>query len=351
MTKGVLYRQAITADYEQYLAERDPTLGWPAPSPSGTGDAREAASNRMTPTLPDGTHPCVSLYGDSFTWSSEVDHEQAWGNVLSRLLGCKVSNYGVGGYGSDQAYLRFRANTTDRSPVVFLNHTSENILRNVNQFRDFLYPGRGVGFKPRFVLERGGLRLIALPSFPAELYPRVVENPVPYLPYDYFVPGGSSGTTTFAFPFTWSLIKSSGHFHIRATLVGQPWYASFYRRDHESGALAVTTALLASFETEAHARGQHPIITVIPTGLDLVYFKEYRRWVYQPLLNALAVRSITALNFGDEIIDHVGDGDPCALFDDCSAHYNERGYALLARIAHGVLVRDRLLDALSDTRQ
>ena len=44
--------------------------------------------------------------------------------------------------------------------VVFLNHLSENIIRNVNQFRNLIYPGHEFALKPRFVLAPR-LRLLA----------------------------------------------------------------------------------------------------------------------------------------------------------------------------------------------
>jgi hypothetical protein len=31
--------------------------------------------------------------------------------------------------------------------------------------------------------------------------------------------------------------------------------------------------------------------------------------------------------------------DPCSLFDNCSAHYNEEGYAMLAEITYEELQR------------
>ena len=134
---GIFYKPIIADDYPEYLAIRDPVLGWPAPNTFGQDGERDAVGSRIIPLFPDPASysPCVALYGDSFTWSSEVDHAHAWSNVLSGLLQCRVANYGVGGYGTDQAYLRFLHNEKDVAPIAILNHLSENILRNVNQFR------------------------------------------------------------------------------------------------------------------------------------------------------------------------------------------------------------------------
>jgi hypothetical protein len=90
--------------------------------------------SRYVPEFPDPDkyQACVSLYGDSFTWGDEVDDVHAWGNVLSKLLHCRVSNFGVGGYGTDQAYMRFHYNKNDKPKLVILGFYTENIQRNVS---------------------------------------------------------------------------------------------------------------------------------------------------------------------------------------------------------------------------
>src|SRR5262249_11189712 len=52
----------------------------------------------------------VALIGDSNAFSLEVPFEESWGYQLQRLLGdsVQVLNFGVNGYGVDQAYLRYR---------------------------------------------------------------------------------------------------------------------------------------------------------------------------------------------------------------------------------------------------
>ena len=131
--KSVIYVPRMADGYPDYLETRHPVLGWPSVEPDAD-DGRDATGSRFTPAFPDPTRSpaCVSLYGDSFTWSNDVEAGDAWGNVLSTLLDCRVSNFGVGGYGTDQAYLRFRENTEDPSPVVVIAHQPENILRNVS---------------------------------------------------------------------------------------------------------------------------------------------------------------------------------------------------------------------------
>jgi len=250
-------------------------------------------------------------------------------NPISR----NFDRWSSGGYGTDQALLRFVSNTQDGAETVVLNHLSENILRNVNQYRQLLYPGDGLGFKPRYVaVGSSGLELVPLPDFSADEYQGVVQNPGNYLPFEYFVPGGASGSRKKGFPYTWNLLLSLRHFHIASKLYARPWYMDFYAPDHPSGALQVTSRIMQEFYRTAMERGKRPVLTIIPTGLDLVYFLKEGEWPYQPLLEKLAEQEIPVLNFGPALLARLESAHPRDIYTSLSGHFNERGNELLAEI-------------------
>jgi len=345
--KSVFYTPAIYESYEDYLSIRDEVLGWPPPELFTENDIYDSAGSRIIPAFPNPTDAqnCISLYGDSFTESAEVDNRHAWSNVLSILVRCRVANYGVSGYGSDQAFLRFEKNTDDSSGIVFLNHLSGNIMRNVNQFRDLLSRGEGIGFKPRFIIdENGSLKLIPLPTLSTEQYRDAVLSPAQYFHNEYFLPDGLSGVTVARFPYTFSVLRALSHFHVKANFRGEPWFHEFYKKDHPSNGLEVTTKILASFHEEAIERGKVPVITIIPTGKDLIYFLEHGVWTYQSLIDELSLYGISALNFGEGIMSRLNNRDPCVLFDICSRHYNEEGYEILAMVAYEHLLKRELVE-------
>src|SRR5262245_47133203 len=71
--KGVIY-QAPSEDFVRQVHEYKPDqlLGWPSPELLGTGEI-DSSGSRLIPSFPDpGQEACVSTYGDSFTWGSEV---------------------------------------------------------------------------------------------------------------------------------------------------------------------------------------------------------------------------------------------------------------------------------------
>lgn len=331
-SKGIFYRPVV-ADAATYLSTRDPVLGWPSPSRFGTGEI-DAIGSRIVPAYPDPNTPAIaSLYGDSFTWGHSVGPEDAWGNVLAKRLGARVHNFGVGGYSTAQAYLRFCQNSKDTAPVVILCHLSENILRNLNQFRDLLYPGQGQSFAPRFVFEgEDRLREIPLPSFTEDTYREAVLYPERYLRYEWFLPEGPSGVTRLRFPFGLSLWRVRKHFYFYAAWRREPWYADFYRPDHPAGGLELTAHILAHFYREASAQGRQPVIVLLPTGLDLLFFQKFGRWPFSPLLQRLDDMKIPFLSIGPSLLEATGGREVRTL---CTgghpgAHYNGEGYRLIA---------------------
>jgi len=342
---GVLYRPVLVSAHD-YLSRRDPVLGWPSPQDI-PGKKFDAIGSRPIPAYPDPqATPLVSLYGDSFTYSDQVDHEHAWSNVLSKLMGGRVNNFGVGGYGSDQAYLRFLNNKHDDAPVVILTHLSENILRNCNTLRDLLYPGEGTGFTPRFVAEDDGtLRLVPLAQMTEETYVDFMLHPEQHLTDEYFAPGGPAGVSRMSFPYTLSALRSLRHFHIHASLKGEPWYADFYRKEHPARGLQVTAGILQKFAQDAKAKGKTPIVMVLPTGLDIVYFRKTGVWVAQPLVDELNVRGVDTIDPA-AALDAAFTGDDLAAYyahHTTGGHFNEAGYATLAKVVFDELQKRHLV--------
>ena len=347
-SKGAIYQANLANDILLYLNRRDPTLGWPEPiSYSESNDEIDAIGSRITPAFPDPHEfpSCISLYGDSFTWSSEVDHEHAWGNLLSKMVNCRVSNFGMGGYGTDQAYLRFKSNTKDTARIVILAHLSENILRNTNQFRGFLSPSSMYGYKPRFILDpENKLQLIPLPNFSSqEEYESLMSRSNNLLSYDFFKPNGPSGSQYMEFPFLMTAIQSVKYFRIEARIKGELSYGSFYNSDHPAKGLQVSTEIIKHFYGDALASEKFPIILIFPTLKDLNYFHKKKVWAYENLVNELKKNGIEVLDVGKSLIEFLGSRDPKEIFSTHTPHPNNEGNQLIAKIVYDYLAENNLL--------
>jgi hypothetical protein len=327
---GILfYVPQITENYATYVARVNPRLGWPSwqALQEEQGDLARSGTAASNPEK----NPLISAYGDSFTAGYGVEPDQAWSNVLGKMLGCRIANYGVPGYGTDQAYLRFHDNTDDGGKIVFLGVLSENIQRNVNQLRNFIIPSTQCQLKPRFILDkRGHLQFVPLPKLTAENYEDFIKNPDHYLHHDWFVPGGPSGAQKLAFPYTWSILKAHNFFYNRYIL-GYKSYLQFYQPGHPSHAFPLTMALIKQVVHEANVRNKHPIVLVFPTHED---FQEYHRhFVYEPLIQALNQENIEYIDLGTEIQKRLGGRNYMDVFlGGKYHHFNESGNKMVAQI-------------------
>lgn len=333
----LLYDPPRAENYATYLQNRDPVVGWPSRASFGH-DEFDRSGSRLVPRYPDPAIPsCAALFGDSFTWGAEVTPEQAYGNVLSGLMGCRVANYGVPGYGTDQAYLRYARVINDNAPIVILGHYSVNINRNINQERGFL-TNQVLGLKPRFVLEADELKLIPLPNLTEAEYLSLRSHAQQLLPYDYFAPGGPSGIHSFGFPYALSAVSAVQHYRVQARLRRRPSYAQFYDPEHPSRALQVTEAIIKTFASEALRRNQKPMVLLIPDEKDLRWLRDHGALPYGELAKRLRNADVIVPGVAEKLIKDLGSRDPCELFTRCGGgHFTPDGYKRLAEIAFAKL--------------
>lgn len=324
----------ITQSFDAYVSRRDPMLGW-APRPDMPGIDAEGA--RAVPADIRFDLVCASLFGDSFTWALTVGDGETWGALLTRRLGCGVANFGVVGYGSDQAYLRY-LERPKLGGIVFLNHLTENVLRNVTQFRNLIYPGPELALKPRFVESGDGPVLIPVPRIARDGLDAFLADPSTVLTHEYFLPGTADGLAEAKFPYLWSVLRAAMQSRqVEAALTGLPTYAAFYAPDHPSRALAVTERIFDEFAAAARANGQIPVVTIIPTCRELRHAQETGVWTYAPLIENARSEGYPFLDFGPELLRRLDGAPPDGIYErvhgTCSGHFNARGYEYLAEIA------------------
>lgn len=347
-------REQFARYLEQAEERRDIPSGW-LPNP----DHITPMGYRRSPAGAGLAEPCLSLYGDSFTWSFRMADHEAWGDLLTASLGCRVDNYGVAGYGTDQAYLRFANNEQDEAPAVVLSVWSENIARNVNRDRSLMYLNFSI--KPRFVLdENGELALIPRPDLTMEDYERYVDEPEIFLEHEYFLPEATPlSKRRLGFPY---LIRLPYYFTYKRiylsllALFSSPpsWYSELYEADHPSQALPIMIEVLTAFDRLAREQGRQPIVFLLPSVKDADHWRANGIWSYQPLLDALEERGVRTFNVGAEMTARMGDEDYCVYM--CrnkahrSGHYTVEGNQLLAEIAHDLLTAEGIGPAGSDER-
>src|SRR5262245_45274320 len=138
-------------------------------------------------SLPAGRR--IALVGDSFTFGLEVRFEDTWGYKLERALGpeFQVLNFGVDGYGVDQAYLRYSRDVTNWRPeVVILSIIDDDLRRTMCVYAFLCFQDSELPFpKPRFVVNADSLLLLSGPlPTPESLFVRSSLTDLPLVEYD-----------------------------------------------------------------------------------------------------------------------------------------------------------------------
>ncbi len=342
--KGFFYSGSRVAENIIHGESEDPLLGWPTTIALANGQ-RDSTGSRINPLYPESEPNCLSVYGESYAWSFGTDAENAWTTWLSGDIDCRVSNFSVIGYGSDQSFLRFQQNHQDRSPVVFLIHLSENIMRNVNQFSPLLFPHTRVGLKPRFILDASNeLQLIPKPSLTDKDYEQLLEDPGSQLEHEYFTPGGVAGISVHSFPYTWSMLKVLNNHAFRARVRQQPKHMAFYQPGHPSGGLELTARILESFQDTARAQHRKPVVILLPTRGDIRYWRAHNIWPYADLPARLDALGVDFVDFGPRMAQAMENKDPDAYWHQ--GHPNAAGYKLITKIVYSMLTEKKLIELL-----
>ncbi|HKX45463.1 MAG TPA: hypothetical protein VJP77_02060, partial [Planctomycetota bacterium] len=184
------------AELREKLARGTPTwmpfdreLGW-APRPDTVFDLYAYDSRGARVGNPESGRPGgaatlrVAAYGCSFTHGDEVDGPATWAAALERQADVRIENFGVGGYGLDQALLRMRRTLApEATDEVWFGLLPGAALRVTTCYRPLVSPwSNALAFKPRFEpVGLDGLELVPDPVASAEEIVLLMERPELFL--------------------------------------------------------------------------------------------------------------------------------------------------------------------------
>jgi len=196
---------------------------------------------------------CARAFGDSFTYGEEVyNSEEVWTSVASRELGCRIENYGVGGFGTDQALVLYESTKTNK-PIIILGIYSEMLRRNLAASWLFYAGQKDRALKPYFKLNhQGGLEQISWPeSNSSEDIRKYHHRDIFFKSFDV------------KFPYSWHLAKSI-YYQIKTRLENK---GVFF--DKHVDALPLQLALLDEFKAQVDARGSEMVLVYFPSLAEL----------------------------------------------------------------------------------
>lgn len=292
-----------TAD--RYIG-RDQDLGWSI-RPNGRDGLYESNAAGMrgrfgeeVPPVPPPGVTRVAIYGDSFTHGDQVAYPDTWAaQWMGRRANLEVLNFGVPGFGVDQALLRFeRDGLRFGAQVHLLCIWPEDIIRNLNVIRFYMTPHGNLGPpKPRFVIDGAGLRLINAPVMDDRQYADSVT--------------GRSISPTMVHDRLYSESDVADRwYHVlySTRVVGGLWRAQerqkereqqYFSPDSEANQLAVRIA--ARFKERAEAVGAKPYVVFIPAAN---YLDRHASGGW-PLVDLLRRNGIDVIDLGPPIADAV----------------------------------------------
>lgn len=329
--EGIRNLDSLIAGVDGRLA-LDSTLGWRRHRPQDV-NAAGMRDNRGYTREPNPDTLRISAFGDSFTYGSDVPLGQNWAKRISAIAPhIEILNYGVGAYGLDQAYLRYRRDGTEYHPnIVLIGYMTENSARDVNVFRAFYGFPDFIFSKPRFKLDNDTLVLLPNPLRTLADYRRLRDNPETVLPElgrndNHFVDAYSAG------PFDFSPSVRLGKLVI-ASIRNQPRapiLTADGRYETRSEAYEVTLRIFDAFYRKAVEDGALPIIVVFPDLNDQMRSRAGQPRRYDPMLQYFRSR-------GYRFVDVLGAFKPVEsryTINDLSVkygHFSVLGNDLVAR--------------------
>lgn len=348
-------------DIEKYISGKrgiiihDPELGWTLRPEASNGfetvNAQGIRSLNEYSTIPGDETIRLSAFGDSYVFCCEVKNSDSWEDKLAqKFLNIEVLNYGVGGYGLDQSFLRYkREGSENGSHIVLIGFFSNYFKRNVSVFPPVMHARTGrrsLPFtKPRYTFYDEQLVLL--------------ENPLPTL-MDY--EAALLNDKTFL-----DKIEESDHylslwyrkggmdFLPSVRLFKLIRYGFAARRPENrivdtnnnycssSTAFRITLALMDDFYMEVLKNRALPVYLFFPYQEEVSRYLGDQIKSYQPLIDCLNEKGYRYIDLLNAFEEQGGPVDLNILFEK-GGHYSPTGNKLVADYLADYLTQNELLD-------
>lgn len=339
----------VLLDDPNTLILLDSLLGWRyrpgyespmhAINSAGHRSAREYAA-----AVPPGIRR-VASFGDSFVYGNEVPNAASWTAQLEAAHPeVEVLNYGVGGFGTDQALLLFLREGMAFGPeVVLIGFAPVNLRRTQNVYRRFISTQEPPLVKPRFRLdELGRLALIPNPLPRREDWEALAGDPRRALELgehdEWYDP------VRYRNPLhDWSATVRLG------TAVGLRLWRKYLWEDRlldgprfrvQSPAFALQRALLNAFADSVRSRGAQPVLLLLPDRDSVTGLRAGGPVVYAPMRDSLVADGrAVVIDLLDAFAAQPAAADPWSWFAP-GGHYSAEGNRVVAEWVFARLPKD-----------
>ena len=319
----------------------DPVLGWShtpgvvteLDGATFTTNSIGVRSLREYEPLPPPGVMRLAAFGPSFTHGDEVNDDQTWAAQLEQIRpDVEVMNWGVGGYGTDQAFLTYQTQGAAYHPqVVIIGFEEENVARNVNRFRPFYRPGTGLPLtKPVFVEDADELVLFENPFDDFDnFYRTVLDHPNQFIdqvcPQDFFCDVTRYQAHRFDFLATYrfmrTLVYEIGQGQTLAEKETQPYPTT------------ITFQVVQLFLEEAVRNGATPIVLIFPEISTMFNYDNGKLPSYHLGVVALRDRGVLVIDLVGAFAEakRTQNLDYQDFFVSESGHFNSLGNEVVAQ--------------------
>lgn len=312
----------------------DPDLGWINRPRTCTPEGRYCANafglradREYTAEKKPGVFR-VSMFGDSFIAGFDADLKDSLVPQVEQALrgggiDAEVLNFGIGGFGFDQAYLYYnRDGGRFQTDVVVQGLQMENVGRDVTLFRIVAFPTTGIPFsKPRYVQRGGKLELINRPTVPPEEIAGTLAN-FHRWPLSRYEPAYTDKYRRHWYTPSklicvlvdgWKARQAAGRDEIRelSTPNGE--------------AMDITVKLLEQYRDEVERSGKPFVLLYLPLPEAIAAVQEGKPDPWQPHLDRL--RGFRIVDPRPRLVAHAREHGYPSLY---AGHYSTVGYRLVA---------------------
>ncbi len=289
--------QKLLSETRSYL-RFDPTLGW-------TIRPNSESENHLYRSNPEGiradhSYPVdaplsgylrLAAFGGSFAHCDDVANAETWESQLESLdHHLEVLNFGVCGYGLDQAFLRYKEDGCKFHPnIVFIGFMSKDISRLVSTFRPFYFSNTGIPLgKPRFVLRADKLILLENPLSTQQDLERLLHNDLNVFnklkANDYYAAQRYS-KSPFDFLASVRLMTIAINHFKGKDRQDEIFNNGVYNTSSE--AYELTTKLIDEFYLSAESNSSLPVVMLFPQRSDIEMYIKNGKTSYLPLIEYL----------------------------------------------------------------
>jgi len=275
----------------------------------------------------EGARGAIAAVGDSFTFGLEGPFEDSWEAQLEPLIGpdTKILNFGVDGYGMDQAFLRYSRDARPWHPrLTLFGFIDHDLGRAMSVYTFLTYPNWGIPFsKPRFTVSNGALQPLNLPVLSPEA---ILEKPgVAALPFVEHDPGYNPDE------WEWHVVYAS---HLVRYVVSRfPRWTARSQADWATEEIAVNSEILRTFGRQAATDGTVPFVIYFPTRGD---YEGLDRSEKDKVLAAVSAAGIHNVDL-TSCIAHIG---PERAFIPGHQHYSAAGNGAVAQCLRPLVAQE-----------